>query len=230
MKTFNGNAIRATALSFAFLAGISGIMSGTGLIRQGHIVPETLWVSFIGPSYINYQDTAYSVLTIVPSFYWTGVLAVITSIVSTFWAVKYLHTKAGPSVMLVLVVIQALVGGGWVPDLGLVTCVLAKGINSPLDWWRKRISIQWQRRLAGAWGWSIGVYWILSVLLLLFTVMGVNDAVVLGHVLNIAGLMIIPIPLMILGAISRELINPRHGGELPLPCPQLQASYNQLAE
>lgn len=212
MKKMNNlNAIRATAISFALLAGISGIIAGIGLIQQGHTAPETLWVSFIGPSYANYQDSAYSVLTMVPSFYWTGVLALIISLVSTIWAVKYLHTKNGPSVMLVLVILQAFVGGGWVPDLGIVTCALATGINSPLDWWRKRIPAQWQHRLASVWGWSVGFYGILSVLLLVFTLMGVNNAVVLGYVLNIAGLMIIPIPFMILGAISRELLNPRRG-------------------
>lgn len=200
------NAIRATATSFALLAGISGIISGIGLIQQRHTAPETLWVSFIGPSYANYQDTAYSVLTVVPSFYWTGILALILSIVSTIWAVKYLHTKNGPSVMLILVIIQALVGGGWVPDLGIVTCALAIGINSPLDWWRKRIPEQWQHRLARVWGFGVGFYGLLSVLLLLFTLMGVNNAIVLGYVLNIAGLMILPIPLMIFGAISRELL------------------------
>ena len=201
------NAIRLTALSFALLAGISGVISGIGLIQQGQSAPETHWVSFIGLSYANYNDPAYSVFTVIPSFYWTGILALITSLVSTFWAIKFIHIKAGPSVMLVLIILQALVGGGWVLDLGIATSILARGINSTLDWWIKCIPVQWQHRLARVWPWSLSFYWILSALLLLFTLMGVNDTTVLEYVTCIAGLMIIPIPVMILGAISREILN-----------------------
>lgn len=202
----SSNTIWITAVSFALLAGISGIISGIGLIHQGNRVPDTLWVSFIGSKFENYLDTAYSVFTVVPSFYWTGLLAVITSIISTVLAIKYLHTEHGPSVMLILVIIQALVGGGWVPDLGIATVAMAKGINSPLDWWRKHISAHWMYRFSRVWPWSLFTYWVLSGLLLLFTLFGVNDAAVLGYVYSIAGLMIIPIPFMVLGAVSSELL------------------------
>ena len=137
----NENAIRLTAISFALLAGISGIISGFGLILQGHTELETHWISFIGPSFANYQDSTYSVFTVVPSFYWTGMLAIITSLASTLWAIKYIQTEAGASVMLVFVILQVLVGGGWVIDLGIAISALAIGINSPLNWWRKHIPI-----------------------------------------------------------------------------------------
>lgn len=209
----NLNAVKVTAVSFSLLAGVTGIISGIGLMRQGDIPPSSLWVSMIGSGYDNYLDSAYSVMTIVPSFYWSGVLAILLSTLSIVWAIKFLQNPAGSSVMMILVIAQTLVGGGWVLDLGLFTSLLAKGIDSPLYWWEKRIPTSTRVVLSRFWWVSVITYGILSCFLLGFTLLGVNDSVVLGTVDDIATLMILPCLWMVLGGISREIQKKEYNGE-----------------
>ena len=205
MKNIKISSIRVVASSFGLLAGLTGIISGLFLMQQGDYAPSTYWVSFIGPSYSMWQDSAYSVFTIIPSFYWSGALAIIVSVVSTVWSISFIHKRKGASGMFALAIIQALVGGGWVLDLGIFTCIMGSAIGTPLSWWRKRLQGNTRSTLARVWSWSLVFYGALSALLLIFTIVGVNNAKILENVLNIAGLMIIPVPFMILGGISRDI-------------------------
>ena len=107
--------------------------------------------------------------------------------------------------MLILALAQCLVGGGWVLDLGIFTSVFGSRINHPLNWWRKHLPMNVRPILVSLWPWSVLGYSLLSLLLLIATVMGVNNASIVKYTLSIATAMIIPIPIMILGAIAHDI-------------------------
>jgi hypothetical protein len=197
--------VKITASALGALAGVSGLISGYYEILQGDLAPSGLWNSFIGPSYSMYDNGVYEVLTVVPSFHLTGLLAMVVSSVALVWALGFLHRKHGAPVMLLLAVTQCLVGGAWVLDLGIFTSILATRINNPLDWWRTHLPEKAQKILAQLWPWSVVAYSILSVMLLGATVLGVDNKSVVDLVIMIASAMIIPIPLMIVGGIARDI-------------------------
>ena len=197
-------AIRITASAFGALAGVTGIIAGYFEILQGNTVPSGLWISMIGPNYSTWENGAYRVLTIIPSFYITGILALIISTIALVWSLGYIHKKNGASVMFILAIAQCLVGGGWVLDLGIFTSILASRINSPLDWWNSHLPKN-AYNITRLWSLSVFVYGILSVMLLGATLMGLNNQAILDMVLPIASFMIIPVPIMIFGAIASDL-------------------------
>jgi len=131
----NNKAIRITASAFGVLAGITGLIAGAFEILQGNTTPSGLWISMIGPNYSTWENGAYRVFTIIPSFFITGILALIISSIALVWSVRFIHKKNGASVIFLLAIAQCLVGGGWVLDLGIFASILASRINSPLDWW-----------------------------------------------------------------------------------------------
>jgi len=51
------NATRVVASSFGVLAGLTGLIAGFFEVRQGNVVPDGRWISYIGPEYRMWQDT-----------------------------------------------------------------------------------------------------------------------------------------------------------------------------
>jgi hypothetical protein len=197
--------VRITASAFGALAGVTGIISGCFEVRQGNVPPGGLWTSFIGPAYSMYENNAYSVMTVVPSFFLTGVLALLISSIALIWSVRCIHRKNGAWVMLLLAVAQALVGGGWVLDLGLFTSLLATGVRSPLTLWRACLPERAVRMLARLYPWAVLSFSTLSVMLLGATFLGFNSEVIVSMVTPIATAMIIPAPLMIISGIAHDI-------------------------
>ena len=205
-QKWNNKAIRITASAFGALAGVTGIIAGYFEILQGNAIPSDIWISMIGSNYSMWENRAYDALTVIPSFYITGILALIISSVALIWSVVYIHKKNGTFIMIILAIFQCLVGGGWVLDLGIFTSILATRINSPLNWWRrnlpKRVYI-----LSRLWPLSVLGYAILSMMLLVSTVLGVNNQSIVSMVTPIASAMIIPVPVMIIGGIAYDIKN-----------------------
>jgi len=56
-------------------------------------------------------------MTVVPNFYYSGVLAIIVSLVILLWAVAFVQGKKGGLVLIALSIAQLLVGGGFLPPL-----------------------------------------------------------------------------------------------------------------
>ena len=160
----------------------------------------------IGPYYSTWENGAYRVFTVIPSFYITGILAVIISSVALIWSVGFIHKKNGSLVMFLLAISQCLVGGGWVLDLGIFTSILASRINRPLDWWRRYLPEK-AFILARLWYLSVFVYGILSTMLLSATVMGINNHTIVDLIVPIASVMIVPVPIMIFGGIALDIQN-----------------------
>ena len=201
----NNRAVKITASAFGALAGITGIISGVFEIQQGNIPPSSLWTSFIGPAYSMYENNAYTVMTIVPNFFLTGTLALLISSITLLWSIRYIHSKNGSKVMLLLSIAQTLVGGGWVLDLGLFTSLLATIIQSPLTWWRKHLPKCAVRLLTQLYPWALRSFSIMSIMLLGSTLLGVNNEAFVSLITPIAAIMIFPTPLMIIGGIAHDV-------------------------
>jgi len=197
--------VKITASAFGALAGVTGIISGYFEMRQGNVPTSGLWTSFIGPAYSMYENNAYSVMTVVPNFLLTGVLALLISSIALIWSVRCIHRKNGTWVMLLLAIAQALVGGGWVLDLGLFTSLLATRIHSPLTLWRAYLPERALRMLAQLYPWAVLSFSTLSVMLLGTTLLGFNSEAIVSLVTPIATAMIIPAPLMIIGGIAHDI-------------------------
>jgi hypothetical protein len=99
-------------------------------------------------------------ITIVPNLLITGILAIIVSLIVIIWAVAFIKRKNGGRILILLSVIMLLVGGGIGPPvIGILAGVAGLGINAPLNWWRKRLSVNLRRSFATLWPWifSVGV-------------------------------------------------------------------------
>lgn len=201
----NINGTRVVVAAFGILCGITGIIAGYFEIRQGNIAPSGFTISTIGSNYSMSEDFTYFAVTIIPNLLVTGILAVLVSSMVIIWAVKFVHKKNGVSILLGLSITQMLVGGGWVIDLALITCILATRIDKPLDWWRFHLPIKLQFWLTKFLPYSIGVYAVLSFIMLVLTVLGINDAIMLKPLELLATAMFVPIILMIFGGLTHDI-------------------------
>jgi len=111
-------------------------MAGLFEARQGSVAPSGYVISTIGSNYVSADDFTYFAITFVPNLFLTGILAVIVSCLVIIWSVRFVHKKNGALILLGLSVAQMLVGGGWVIDLSVLSCILAIRIGKPLNWWR----------------------------------------------------------------------------------------------
>ena len=201
----NMNATRIVASSFGVLAGLTGLIAGLFEVRQGNVVPNGYWISYIGPEYGMWQDSTYKAFTIMPNLYTTGILTLVTSILVLVWSIGFIHRKRGPLIMLLLSVILFLVGGAVVLDMGTLASIIATRIDKPLTWWRSHTSMNLRRVLTRVWPWSFVVYVLISLSLLGLSILGVNDAGYLSMILPLAGVMFIPIPVMIVGGFACDI-------------------------
>ena len=201
----NINATRIVASSFGALAGLTGLIAGFFEVRQGNVVPDGYWISYIGPGYSMCQDSTYDALTIISNLHITGILTLITSILLLVWSVGFIYKKKGPLIMFLLSVILFLVGGAKVLDIGTLASLIATRIDEPLTWWRSHMSLNRRRALIRVWPWSLAIYVLISLSLLGLTILGVNNAGFLSLITVLAGVMFLPIPVMIVGGFAYDI-------------------------
>ncbi|UCE13911.1 MAG: hypothetical protein JSV04_01735 [Candidatus Heimdallarchaeota archaeon] len=201
----NLNGTRVVVAAFGILCGLTGIIAGIFEINQGNNAPSGFVISTIGPKYSMADDFTYFAVTLVPNFLITGFLAIIISSLVIIWSVRFVHRKNGVIILLALSVTQMLVGGGWVIDLALITCVLATRINKPLNWWRTHLSPNVQLWLVKLFPFSLIVYAIISFIMLVLTIFGVNDLALIKPLEVLATAMFIPILLMIFGGLAQDI-------------------------
>jgi hypothetical protein len=74
-------------------------------------------------------------MTLVPSLFMTGILAILVSLVFLAWAAMFAQRKHGGLVLIQLSALMLIVGGGFGPPiLGVIVGIAATGINAPLMW------------------------------------------------------------------------------------------------
>ena len=197
--------IKMVVAAFGLLCGITGIIAGIFEILQGNIPTKGYVISTIGPHYLMYEDFTYFAITILPNFMLTGILAIIFSSLVILWSVKYVQKKNGVWALLTLSVSQMLVGGGWVIDLAIITCLLATRINKPLNYWRKNLPVNIRIVLVKLFPFSFYAYTLVSLSMLVLTIIGVNSYVLIKLLEPLAVVMFIPIILLIFGGITYEI-------------------------
>ena len=197
--------IRSVVAAFGILCGLTGIIAGIFEVLQGNVATNGFEVSYIGPSYSMADDFTYFAITIIPNFLVTGILAIIVSSLVIVWSVFFVHRQYGTTILLVLSITQMLVGGGWVIDLALITCVLSTRIDKPLNWWRSHFPESVCKTLVKTFSLSFLMYAIIASGMLILSIIGVNDLALLGNMSTLATLMFIPILLMILGGLAQQI-------------------------
>jgi hypothetical protein len=113
--------------------------------------------------------------------------------------VRYVQRENGALILFFLSVMQVLVGGGWVIDLGLMASVLATRIDNPVDWLRRNLNHRAKYWLIWLFPFSITAYSLVSGSMLILSVAGMNNQALIRLLEPLAAFMFVPILLMILG-------------------------------
>ena len=165
------SAARIVASIFGVLAGLGGLTHGIGEILQGNVAPDGIWIYSWTQGPIATNMGGEPAMTIVPNLLVTGILTIIVSLAVAIWAAAFVQRKNGGRILLLLSVIMLLVGGGVGPPIiGILAGMAGLGINAPLSWWRKHLSVNLRRFLATLWPWILGIAVINGVFLVIGSV------------------------------------------------------------
>ncbi len=150
------SATKVVVSTFGVLLGIAGIEHGVGEILQGNIAPGGIVIKSWGESKLFSILAGEPAMTIIPNLLITGVLAIIVSLSIMVWAVAFVQRKNGGLVLILLSILLLLFGGGFGPPLiGIIVGAAGTRINTPLPWWRKRLSVNTRRFLSKLWPWCL---------------------------------------------------------------------------
>ncbi len=153
---YNMSAIRVAASTLGVLVGLAGIEHGFFEMLQGNVIPSSIWIDAIGPEQRIWENATETAITVVPNFFWTGVLAMIFGLFVTIWAILFIDRKYGARILLLLSIILWLVGGGYGPVFFTIfATITATRINKPLTWWNRRLSLGVRDFLVKLWPWSV---------------------------------------------------------------------------
>lgn len=203
----NVNAIKLNVKAFGLLCGFTGIIAGIFEILQGNKAIYSLKISTIGESYAMWQHNTYTAFTLIPNYLLTGIITFFISLLVILWTVFFIQRNHGGLVLLFLSIIQLFTGGGFVIDLAVITFILSFSIDSRLKWWRRKLDNKFGQISASLWIWSIFLYAVLSVILLVITIVGVTRPDLLEILENFAALLFLPIFVMIFGGIAFNVQN-----------------------
>jgi hypothetical protein len=210
----NISASRTVASIWGVLAGLGGLTHGIGEVLQGNVAPDGIIIDSWTAGPIATNMDGEPAMTIVPNLLLTGVLTIIVSLAIIVWAAAFVRRKNGGRVLLLLSVGMLLVGGGFGPPLiGLSAGWAGTGINSPLTWWRTRLSDNVQRWLARSWPWVFTVCLIATVLLvigslILVYIFDVNNA---GLFSNLFFFVIVSLLLTVVAGFAYDIQNSERG-------------------
>ena len=103
------------------LMGFAGIEHGVGEILQGNVAPEGLMIRSWPHSAFLQSLNGEPAMTILPNLRFTGLLAVVFSLLFAGWAAFFVQRKHGGLVLMLLAIPMLLFGGGiFPPILGLL--------------------------------------------------------------------------------------------------------------
>ena len=205
MQSLGG--IKIVVMAFGILCGLTGIIAGIFEILQGNVAAIGFEISTIGSTYSMADDFTYHAITLIPNLLLTGILACIVSCSVLIWSVKFVERKYGVLILFILCIFQLLVGGAWVIDIAVITCLLATRINKPLNWWQSHLTGKVRNGFVKLFPISLIAYAIISISMLVLTIFGVNSEVLIDLLSPLAAAMFIPILLMIFGGLSIDINN-----------------------
>jgi hypothetical protein len=168
------NASRTVASIWGFLAGFGALVHGIGEINQGSVAPDGILIYSWTTGPIATNMGGEPAMTLIPNIMLSGILTLILSLIVMVWSVAFVQRKRGGLVLILLSVGMLLVGGGFGPPLiGIIAGWAGTGINSPLTWWRKRLSGNAGRFLTRLWPGLFVVCLAASVLLVIGSLIAV---------------------------------------------------------
>lgn len=147
------NKTRITASVMGVLLGLSGILNhGLFEILQGNKPMNGFFIEAISEAHRFWIHGTETAFTIIHNYLATGIAVVLTGLAVVYWSIKYIHTKNGPTVFILLMILLTLVGGG----IGYVilfvpTWAFATRVNSSLEWWERKLPPQLRRSLSALW-------------------------------------------------------------------------------
>jgi hypothetical protein len=132
------NATRVITTTIGVLFGFSGMNHGFFEVLQGNTPTSGFVIHAIGEAQRFWPLGTEEAFTIIPNFLISGVLSMLLGLIIIIWSLRFIHTKHGPTVFLLLFILLFLFGGG----IGQVAFFLpawafATRMNKPLNWWRK---------------------------------------------------------------------------------------------
>ena len=155
--TYFNRKIKITASTIGTLLGMAGIFNhGIFEILQGNTPTDGYFIEAIGEAHRYWIHGTEAAFTIIHNFLITGICAVLLGLAVILWSVKYIQTKRGATIFLLLLVLLTLVGGGIGYILVFVpTWAFATRINKPLNWWKKMIPVRSRKIFAALWIYSL---------------------------------------------------------------------------
>ena len=152
MSSTNYNT-RTTASVIGVLLGMAGLLNhGLFEILQGNTPTSGFFVEAIGESHRFWIHGTEGAFTVVHNFLVTGILVVLISLAIILWSARYIQTKQGAAIFLLLLILLTLVGGGIGHiALSIPTWAYATRINKPLNWWDKVLRGRFREILSRLW-------------------------------------------------------------------------------
>jgi hypothetical protein len=144
---------RITAATLGILLSLAGgINHGIFEIMQGNTPINGLFIEAIGKAHRFWTHGTEAAVTVIPNFLFTGIAVLLVGLAIIVWSLRFIETKHGATVFLLLMLALTLVGGGiGHVALFLPTWGYATRINKPLLWWRKVLSTDVRNVLATLW-------------------------------------------------------------------------------
>lgn len=137
---YNLNATLVIVTTIGAIFGLSGMNHGLFEIHQGNTPTDGLIIHAIGEGQRFWELGTEDAFTLIPNFLISGILSMMVGLAIVVWSLKFIQTKHGPTVFLLLFILLFLVGGG----VGQIVFFLpawafATRMDKPLTWWRKAL-------------------------------------------------------------------------------------------
>lgn len=180
---------RALASTLGTLVGIGSIDHGVLECLQGSRRTPGLIVNALGPGYswTVWKQGGEAAFTLLPNFLVSGIAACLIGVLMIVWAFRFIQTRYGPVIFLLLGVASFLTGGG-VAQIVLftLTWAVATRIRAPIPFWRWLIPTAARAALSRLWPWTLSASSALFLVALEIAnfgyVPGVSDQVQLLHI------------------------------------------------
>ena len=118
----------AAASILGIASGVIGAYHGYNETLQGNITPNGIFINAIGPPCQG--NACLPAMTVVPNFFYAGVISIIVSLFILFKAVAFVQRKNSGLWMIGFSILQLIVGGGFLPPLlGIVSGIIMTRIK-----------------------------------------------------------------------------------------------------
>jgi hypothetical protein len=151
----NGATIQITSILGVTLA-LSSFLHGFFEILQGNKATSGMIIQAIGEHQRFWVHGTEEAFTVIPNFMITGLIAIILSIATATWSIKFIGNKHGSAIFLILCIALTMFGGG-IAHVAFFLPVWAYSTRS-----HKRLTL-WRKVFSNRIGVAVGKLWRVSV-------------------------------------------------------------------